>query len=480
MDEALELLDRRDDSPCPQGNGTQIGTAQQFTVFCDLNDFGDVQSTMDADSLTACADICSSFHPKCEGVSFDNKKCRLKSSVDPAKARPARKIDMAVASFPTASSNCGSLGGSATAPNGMAFQLFCNNIINGKDISQAFAPTFQDCLGQCAGTGGCGAVSFDASMSQGFKNCYLKGPAGPGDPLVDQGIDTAIMSNAAAAADPAPAPAPSPGTTTVQAPPPPPETTTVVAPPTTVTAQPVPTPTPSTSETPAPAPATTETPPPVPVPASTSGGTFFTPTPSPSAGVPPPAAPTTMTTQTVVVSTVAPGSSTIYVTSVLTLPVTPSPATAAPETTVLPTTTTAADGGVESDLADAGAAGSRAWIAAPVVGGVAALVLIALMFVMWGRRRRESRRGHPLWFDWLPLPRRRPGNNLSSVSGGGGAGRGWSPRAGRFGNFWRPGGGAEKLGDEETGGRGVLRDSMNGLGQNRPVLDGIPGLYRKD
>jgi hypothetical protein len=93
----------------------------------------------------------------------------------------------------------------------------CGFIIAGNDISQNFAPTFQDCLGQCAATSGCAAVSFDPSQELGFKNCYLKTTlANPGDVAADRRTDSAMVAAAAAVPDPAATPAPAnPGVSTI-------------------------------------------------------------------------------------------------------------------------------------------------------------------------------------------------------------------------------------------------------------------------
>jgi len=186
-------------NPCPDGNGTAIGTLQRFTLQCDSNLFGDTIGSQDADSFLQCVDLCSSFHPKCEGVVFNRRTCDFKAGI--RRDRDSRRFDAAIAEFPRASSNCGTLGGTAAAGN-RNYNLQCGNVINGNDMVQAFAPTLVDCLGQCSTTAGCTAVSYDASLDQGFKNCYLKNAAT--DMFAQAGIDTAVVNNAAVVADPAP------------------------------------------------------------------------------------------------------------------------------------------------------------------------------------------------------------------------------------------------------------------------------------
>ena len=455
MPARLPELERRDNSPCPRGNGTEIGSDQQFTVFCGINSFGNVIDKPDADSFTQCVDLCSSHHPKCEGVSFSGKRCLLHSDVNLDKAKPAKVFDTAVGIFPQASSECQGLNGQATS-SGSNFGTFCNNIINGKDIGQAFAATFLDCMGQCGATGGCGGVSFDASMAQGFKNCYMKSQVAQGDMIVDQGIDTAILNAAPAVANPVPAPAPAP------------DTTAAVIPATTPSPV-IPVITPASTEPAAP-PASTG---PLSELETTSGGTFITLTPATTPEeqtVPPPSAVTLET----IVTAVPSASETIFVTSVVTIPIT----NTATKSISVPAAESSGANGIASESS---ANSSRAWIAAPVVGSIAAVVLIVMVFIMWGRKRKASGQGTRLWFDWLPLPRRKPAN-FSSVTG-----NRVSVSQDRWrssgASYWRPGG-MEKIGeDEEVGskkdGKAVLRNSLNGLSQNRPILDGIPGLYSK-
>jgi len=126
-------------------------------------------------------------------------------NVGQGKPKSSSASDVAIAIFPTAASNCSSLTGAQTSGS-VSYDASCNFIINGKDMDQAFAATFQDCMSMCSATTGCDAVSFDASLTQGFKNCYMKTGVVSSDLIADQGIDTAILSNNAVDADPAPVP----------------------------------------------------------------------------------------------------------------------------------------------------------------------------------------------------------------------------------------------------------------------------------
>ncbi|KAK0744920.1 hypothetical protein B0T21DRAFT_281996, partial [Apiosordaria backusii] len=335
-------MNRRQNNPCTRasGNGTTIGTFQDFTLLCNTNVDGDVLDRMDAFDLTACMDLCSSFHPRCDGASFDGARCALKTRLAPVDPRQfARGIDSGIASFPEASSNCATLPTTQTAL-GTNFQIMCGFIIAGNDISQNFAPTFQDCLGQCAATSGCAAVSFDPSQDLGFKNCYLKtGVANPGDLAADRRTDSARVL--AAAVDNQPPPGP--GVSTIPVPPggaangngngvvffTPPANPSI---------------TPSSLELP---------------PASTT----TTATPSPDQG--------TSSLPDIIISS-----------SSSTDPIPPFsfPTSTSPFPETLP----------NSDTTDSSLTASNAWIAAPVVGSVAAIALIVISFIMLKRRRQAS------------------------------------------------------------------------------------------
>ncbi|KAL2257571.1 hypothetical protein VTK26DRAFT_9462 [Humicola hyalothermophila] len=471
---------RQNGSPCPGKDGTKLGSFQEFTVLCNTSLGGDVLDRLDAFDFTACVDICSSFHPKCEGVSFNGSLCTLRARLRPQEQRRSRRIDSAIGSFPGASSNCPTLGGTQQILD-KSFTTMCGFIIAGNDLSQNFAPTFQDCLGQCATTSGCAAVSFDPSQDLGFKNCYLKTPVSNSSAVAaDRRTDSAML-----AADPPP-----PGSSTAN-----PPVTLVPLPPSND---------PGVSTVPLPSPSPSPT-----VPAG--GAIFFTP---------PGGNPTTAAAPEASVPAISdfltsgsPSSSATTATLPFASPTvsgTPTPSLGdarAPETA--------------ADERDAGGGGdsssSDAWIAAPVVGSVAAVALIAVSFVMLKRRRRGGRRGASgrrgldtsgpsrlwgMWTAWLPASwasrssrggsgsqshgQRQRGMGIpSEAESGQGHGEGQGQGAevsvsmrssvagflsGRPMGMERledieEGGAAEKSGTKK--GRTKLRNSYNGLEQNR-------------
>ncbi|KAK1749841.1 hypothetical protein QBC47DRAFT_439942 [Echria macrotheca] len=486
-------------SPCPTRNGTTVGTAQSFTLVCGTDIGGAVVNTSDAFDLQTCADICASFHPRCDGITYDGRTCELKARVIPGIGRFSRRSDSAVAIFPGASSNCTTLGATTTSSLGGSFQVMCGKVINGSDLSQNFAPTFQDCLQQCSATSGCAAVSFDPSQDQGFKNCYLKtSVADPTTIVADGRVDTAMLQAAAPAAAPADTSsgaAAAPGVTTI----------------------PLPT---SSSD------AITTT--------SAAGAVFFTPP-----GVLP-----TSAGAGISVGSLVPANPQPTITNLL-----PPSATGLSPTLLFPGLGGAGAGGTggtvftggssgSSDSSSTGQGGSgsteassNAWIAAPVVGSVAAIALIVLSFIMLKRRRLGQRAGGSSRSSNSSTddlnPRGSGGEKMSGANGyGGGSGSGgvsrlfdsWLPAIGmgrrrgergsgggdgsrsRMGNFSevtgtgngkppasrgsmrtsvtglvRPGlalGGGERLEDLEEAAAGEkaraeLRNSLNGLGQNR-------------
>ncbi len=486
----LPWLEPRADAnnPCPEGNGTTIGDIQQFVLICGSTVVGDtINSTTTTTTFSECVDYCASFHPRCEAVSFNSKLCDLKANISPdKKTRPAKRADGAIAQFPQSSSNCATLG-SSTTTNSTSYSVFCGNIIDGNDLTQGFAATFQDCMDMCSSTTGCGGLSFDSTMGQGFKNCYLKGAASANSPIVDSGIDSAIVGDAVAA------PAPVPSGSSSQSPTPSPSQSPSPSP--SSSPSPTVTPQPTVASTPAPTFATTAAPgtktktatatvsvsaDPItvtanPLPASTSGGGFITLTADPTGT----ALSETQTIYSVITSVI---NSTPVL---LTVPVTDSPYAVA-------------TGVAGSSIAVTDDSSAKAWIAAPVVGSVAAVTVIAAAFVIWGRRRTRSGSSSPK-FPKLPFMRSR--SDLGSVNDDS------KSRGVTFGNYWRMGSrdgveeparavsrsGAVSRGGplttsvtrestpqyEVKQGKMSLRDSLNGLNQNRSTLDGIPGFLRE-
>ncbi|KAI0021616.1 hypothetical protein F4780DRAFT_789966 [Xylariomycetidae sp. FL0641] len=325
-----------DNFPCPDGNGTMIGSIQQFIVFCGTRFEGTEINRQKADSLTQCAELCTSAqNPRCDGVEFKfDHDCVFIGGLVASGTRPSRVFDSAAGIFlpappPPRGSECGRRGGSgavartssssASVPR-RAFELRCDRVRAGADLEQRFAAGLDACLDACAaaaaGAGACGGVSYDPAQTRGFKNCYLKASPFTGEDLVPlQGVDSAILLKEAEDED-----------EDAGSEPPPPTATSALSPAESVVTVSVPV-----------------------------GSASFTSSSS-SARLASPAPPPTSTRNAAASAT---GSPLAF------------PGSASSSST---TTTSSA----------------AAWIAAPVIGGVAAVTLILAVFIVYGRRRRQQ------------------------------------------------------------------------------------------
>jgi hypothetical protein len=487
----------RDNAPCPQGDGTQIGGTQQFNLFCGKTIEGDEMETIDAASLSECVEQCAFFHPKCEAVTFsERERCRLKNNIRPSDTKPSRFLDAAAALFPQMPpSDCTN---SVRAAGNSNFQLFCGQIFNGGDLTQIHSQTLNGCMQQCASNQQCAGISFDASLNQGFMNCYLKNAVPSANMVASAGIDSAVLG--AAAADPAPAPVvpapvpvpvvpqPAPAPTVVQPQPAPAQPTVIVTPPasTVIVSQPAQTVTvvPETANPGLEPSAPANTPPqivpggfstaqpqPVQEPLTTTGGAFFTPVP-PAVNTAPAALPssvpvTSIQTQTLV-SVVTSASEVISITQVVTVPV----------TTFRPVTGLEAPTGTPVPQLP-GDQNSLSWVAAPVVGGIAAILVVVVMFVMFRRRRGGAggggSRGSGSGSKWSWKPSFGFVSNRKFPSIGG---------AGSWRSMFRPDAQRLEDGPEEKGGKTPRYEVRGGKmslrdgDQSRPSTAGM-GFFRR-
>jgi hypothetical protein len=253
--------------------------------------------------------------------------CIFKTGVSATNMQAVTGADSAIGILPNPppTSGCSSLGtGKIELVQAKNFNLQCGQIFSGNDVEQQFQPTFDACLNACAGLSTCGGISFDATQSQGFKNCYLKASVSSGGLLAKAGVDSAIVAvdNSAPASASSSAAAPLGG-----------------------------------------------------------GGTGGTETSAPVAA---PAAADT--------NGPAASNSALMVTTT----VSGAGAAVAQETT--PTATAVASAASAAEVAAGGSSpsSSNAWIAAPVIGGLAAFTLVLAIFILWGRRRvRGGGRGLP-------------------------------------------------------------------------------------
>lgn len=191
--------------------------------------------------------------------------------------------------------------------------------------------TLESCLAACSANAACGGVTFDPQQTAGFKNCYLKTTIDDSDIFAKTGVDSALRVNNAANGNIA------------------------------------------TS-------------------ASTSTSTIES-------------TPSSTISQATAFITVVPNQGTAAFGGVVTVSV-PVPVTSTSSTGALADSTPKASAAAASNGTDNGRNGinserpkfgnvgssnsSNAWIAAPVIGGIAALTLVLAVFVLWGRRRRRD------------------------------------------------------------------------------------------
>ncbi|KAI0864140.1 hypothetical protein F4860DRAFT_431305 [Xylaria cubensis] len=421
----LRLQERQSSrAPCPNGNGTMIGDEQQFVVYCDTRFRGDEVFRQKTDSLATCAEMCTSFqNPRCEGAQFkDNRDCILLGNLVPEGTRPSRFFDSAAAVFPQPgpTSSCSQQGtGTTFLSQSTSFTLQCGKIINGNDLEQQFQMTLESCLAACSANSACGGVTFDPQQSAGFRNCYLKTTVDTSSVFAKAGVDSAILVNNANNGNIAE------GTGTS---------------------------------------ATTSTPSSDTISQATAFVTIV-----PDQGV----APGNVVTVSVPVPVTPPASSSSS--GALADSITP-------EASAEATGTNNGQGGVNNSserpkFGNVGSSNSsNAWIAAPVIGGIAALTLVLAVFVLWGRRRRR---------DNPPLRNERSSDPIMSRTTLSTFGRGLGDAANRFsrGRVFGGGGSSEKtrLGDsdldDDSRGFKVVSGSGRRLGLHGQEIPGTgPGL----
>ncbi|KAF2965233.1 hypothetical protein GQX73_g8330 [Xylaria multiplex] len=386
------LLERQaSHAPCPNGNGTMIGGEQQFMVFCDTRFQGNELLRQKTDSLATCTGLCTSFqNPRCEGAQFaNNNDCVLVGNLVPEGTRPSRFFDSAAAIFPVPgpTSSCLQQGtGTTFLSQNSRFTLQCGMIANGNDLEQQFQMTLESCIAACSANSACGGVTYDPQQAAGFKNCYLKTTIDTSNVFAKAGVDSAFIMNNAnlGAGTKASEIMSSPSATT-------PETTTFV----TV----------------------------IPAPGTVSVAVTVTPTPSRGVVADPAAQASTEATSTEVDN----GRGNV-------------------------------NGIGRPKFGSASSsASSNAWIAAPVIGSVAALALILTIFVLWQRRRRRR--------DDSSLTHDKAGPISRAVSGLGGT-------ASRISRGWILGSDKTRLKDSES-------DDDSRLGNSRGGFRVISGSGRR-
>lgn len=188
-------------SPCPQANGSQIGSPLAFKLICGTAVNGLQIATTQAGSMDDCLSQCTDYHgPRCDGVQFTSAgQCIMLANVDEKDTTISPKLDSAIAQLPNPGpvSDCNLLGSGSVQTNiGKKFRLACNSVWNGDDYEQQFHMSIESCMGACASNAtGCGGISYEIDQAYGFNNCYLKTKApATMDKLIQRAnTDTAIM-----------------------------------------------------------------------------------------------------------------------------------------------------------------------------------------------------------------------------------------------------------------------------------------------
>jgi hypothetical protein len=192
-------------------NNGKNETAQNglaFTVYCNQQVAG-LDSCPDespdcrwhTSSLEECLDFCSKMHPLCTGVAWDPAlhygymNCYPKNATaqvfDNTRNSNSEGIRAAKALLEVATENClssasSSSNGTMVASNNEIFKLSCEEDRPGNDLAVQHADSLEKCINSCATytkTNCLGAV-FDATMVNGYENCYLKSAIG--GPTPDQ------------------------------------------------------------------------------------------------------------------------------------------------------------------------------------------------------------------------------------------------------------------------------------------------------
>ncbi|KAK7931993.1 hypothetical protein PG985_002705 [Apiospora marii] len=178
-------------------NGTAIGSIQKFEIFCSSTARGRRTTSVDVPTVEDCADACARANPRCTAATFDGKSCALHNETGSSLTAPDPNPKFqAVVGIPKEStSNCRQIIQATTKQtiNSVQFNLMCGSSLGSESLLNSFASSFQDCMGQCAQTSMCKAVSFNADQTLGFQNCFLKSKSSKSALSVATMLDTAMV-----------------------------------------------------------------------------------------------------------------------------------------------------------------------------------------------------------------------------------------------------------------------------------------------
>jgi hypothetical protein len=186
------------DTSCPYLSNSYQTTADgmEFEILCglDMGGYGDycpdndVTCPKHTDTMEECLEYCSISHPLCLGVSWNPDmlagypNCYLKN--DPSAGTPAPDVGFtthsALARLPQANISCPT-NATYISSNSKSFELTCNEGRSGSSNFTSYHDANLDgCINTCATSAGqdCVGVVYDASMTEGYENCYLLNSTG--------------------------------------------------------------------------------------------------------------------------------------------------------------------------------------------------------------------------------------------------------------------------------------------------------------
>lgn len=174
---------RRQDDLGDCSNGTYAApNGLGFNISCFTDIQGKDLSHNTGSDLDDCMNQCSSLQPLCYGVTWDGTNCWfMNSGAKQAGLYSTKDTHTALTNLTQITpldTNCPFANMSnQTTSVGYHFQIECGDDYPGSDLpnSSVHKESLQDCMEECAGWHDlCKAVAFNPAMTSGYQNCYLK------------------------------------------------------------------------------------------------------------------------------------------------------------------------------------------------------------------------------------------------------------------------------------------------------------------
>ena len=181
------------DSTCPAGNYT-APDGLEFETYCGYDvPNGDLSTSgTQATDVIDCMNSCSTHRPLCYAVAFDisTGTCYQKNNtVTKANLTQAANLNSAIAQasqFSPLSTSCPYANNSIqTSADGAQYQIVCGLDLNGDDYCPQGAPScpfhadsLEDCMNWCSSSHPlCAGVAYNPDLIAGYANCYPKNNA---------------------------------------------------------------------------------------------------------------------------------------------------------------------------------------------------------------------------------------------------------------------------------------------------------------